>query len=180
VHVLLAPPRIEMAEMILARDLEKLISLMRRLYNIVIIDTSSQVDDILLAFLDASDEVIQVVTYEGPALHQARQVTQTLTAAGYPADKIRFLVNRADATGGLPKSAVEEAVGRKPDFEVVSDGVLVLDANNRGQPFVKLGPDAQISKDVKRVAHRLATEVLAAKPAVRTATSDAHTAASAP
>jgi pilus assembly protein CpaE len=180
VHVLLAPPRIEMSEMILARDLEKVISLMRRLYNIVIIDTSSQVDDILLAFLDASDEVIQVVTYEAPALHQARQVTQTLTAAGYPPEKLRFLVNRADATGGLPKSAIEEAVGRKAEFEIVSDGVLVLEANNRGEPFVKLGPDAQISKDVARIAHRLATEVAQARPASRSSTADAYVAASAP
>jgi pilus assembly protein CpaE len=180
VHVLLAPPRIEMSEMILARDLEKILSLMRRLYNVVIIDTSSQVDDILLAFLDASDELIQVVTYEAPALHQARQATHTLTAAGYPADKIRFLVNRADSTGGLPKSTIEEAVGRKPEFEVISDGLLVLEANNRGEPLLKVGPDAQITKDVARVAHRLATEVKAARPAVRSAPADAHAIASAP
>jgi pilus assembly protein CpaE len=180
VHVLLAPPRIEMSEMILARDLEKIISLMRRLYNVVIIDTSSQVDDILLAFLDASDDLIQIVTYEAPALHQARQATHTLTAAGYPAEKIRFLVNRADSTGGLPKSTIEEAVGRKPEFEVVSDGVLVLEANNRGEPLVKVGPDAQITKDVARVAHRLATEVKAARPTVRSAPADAHAIASAP
>jgi pilus assembly protein CpaE len=180
VHVLLAPPRIEMSEMILARDLEKLMSLMRRLYNVVIIDTSSQVDDILLAFLDSSDEVVQVVTYEGPALRQARQVTMTLAAAGYPAEKIRFLVNRADSTGGLPKNALEEHVGRKPDFEIVSDGLLVVEANNRGEPFVKLGPDAQITKDVARVAHRLATEVRSARPPVRAAEADIHAAAGAP
>ncbi len=180
VHVLLAPPRIEMSEMILARDLEKIISLMRRLYNVVIIDTSSQVDDILLAFLDASDEVIQVVTYERPALHQANQVTQTLIAAGYPPTKIRLLVNRADATGGLPKSTVEETVGHRPEFEVVSDGLLVLEANNRGEPFVKMGPDAQISKDVARVAHKLATEVRAPRHEAAAVPADAHATASAP
>ena len=179
VHVLLAPPRIEMSEMVLARDLDKVISLMRRLYNIVIIDTSSQVDDILLAFLDASDLVIQVVTYEAPALLQARQVTQTLVAAGYPPEKIRFLVNRADSTGGMQKNAVEEYLGRKPDFEVVSDGVLVAEANNRGEPFIKLGPDAQITKDVARVAHRLATEIPAQRPSARSAPADTHAAAEA-
>jgi len=179
VDVLLAPPRIEMSEMILARDLEKLISLMRRLYNIVIIDTSSQVDDILLAFLDASDEVVQVVTYEGPSLQKARQVMQTLIAAGYPPDKIRLLLNRSDSTGGMQKNTMEQYFGRKADFEVVSDGVLVAEANNRGEPFVKVRPDAQISKDVARVAHRLATEVLP-KPAVaRSESADAHATAGA-
>ncbi|MEO6349028.1 MAG: response regulator [Candidatus Limnocylindrales bacterium] len=155
VHVLLAPPRIEMAEMVLARDLEKLISLMRRLYNIVIIDTATSVDDILLAFLDASDELIEVLTYEAAALHQARQLASTLTAAGYPAEKIRYLVNRADSTGGLSKDAIAQQIGRKPDFEVVSDGILVLQANNRGEPFVTLGPDAAITRDVTRIARQL-------------------------
>jgi pilus assembly protein CpaE len=163
VHVLLAPPRIEMAEMVLARDFEKLISLMRRLYNVIIIDTASIVDDILLAFLDASDELIQVVTYEHPALHQARQLTATLTAAGFPHDKIRYLVNRADSTGGMPKGALEEAIGRSADFEVVSDGLLVAEANNRAEPFIKLGPDALISTDVRRIAQRLTSEVGAAR-----------------
>ena len=163
VHVLLAPPRIEMAEMIMARDLEKLISLMRRLYNIVIIDTASTVDDVLLAFLDASDQLIQVLTYESVALYQAKQLSGTLTSAGYPLDKIRYLVNRSDSTGGLQRDAIEQQMGRKADFEVVSDGVLVVEANNRGEPFIKLGPDAQISKDVGKIARRLTSEVPAPK-----------------
>lgn len=158
-HVLLAPPRIEMAEMIMARDLDKLISLMRRLYNVVIIDTASTVDDVLLAFLDSSDQLIQVLTYESAALYQASQLAGTLTSAGYPLAKIRILVNRSDSTGGLQRSAIEQQMGRKADFEVVSDGVLVAEANNRGEPFVKLAPDAQISKDVGKIAKRLTSEV---------------------
>jgi pilus assembly protein CpaE len=173
VHVLLAPPRIEMSEMILARDLDKLISLMRRLYNVVIIDTASTVDDILLAFLDASDELIQVVTYEHPALLQARQLTATLLAAGFPAQKLRYLVNRADSTGGMPKGALQEQLGRTADFEVVSDGLLVVEANNRGEPFVTLGPDAAITRDVRRVAERLTSEVSQAQPQQRQAATSA-------
>jgi pilus assembly protein CpaE len=157
VHVLLAPPRIEMAEMITARDLEKLISLMRRLYNIVIIDTASTVDDVLLAYLDASDELIQVLTYEWAALYQAKQLSSTLTAAGYPAEKIKYVVNRSDSTGGMARDAIAQQIGRKQDFDVVSDGILVLEANNRGEPFIKLGPDAPISRDVAKIAHHLSS-----------------------
>ena len=169
VHVLLAPPRIEMAEMILARDLEKLLSLLRRLYNVVIIDTSSTVDDILLSFLDASDGLIQVLTYESAALHQSQQMSQTLAAAGYPAAKMQYLVNRSDSTGGLPRSVIEEQIGRKPDFEVVSDGLLVVEANNRGEPFIKLGPDAPITRDVAKIAKQLTSDTPSAKAADRKA-----------
>ena len=149
--------------MVLARDLEKLISLMRRLYNVVIIDTSSAVDDVLLAFLDASDAVIQIVTYETVALHQARQFASTLAAAGFPVDKILYLVNRSDLLVGCGATPSKKQVGRKADFEVVSDGLLVVEANNRGEPFIKLGPDAAISRDV----HRIAEELTSAAPGVR-------------
>ena len=155
VHVLLAPPRIEMAEMVIARDLEKLLSLMRRLYNVIIIDTATAIDEVQLALLDASDEMIEVLTFEHQALYQARQLTNTLTSAGYPAERIRVLVNRADSKGGMPRDAIAKEVGRTPEFEVVSDGVLVVEANNRGQPFISLGPDAQVSKDVRKIAAAL-------------------------
>ena len=54
-------------------------------------------------------------------------------------------------------------IGRPADFEVVSDGLLVAEANNRGEPFIKLGPDAVISHDVRRIAQRLTIEAGAAR-----------------
>jgi Flp pilus assembly CpaE family ATPase len=155
VEVLFAPPRIEMAEMVTARDLERLISLMRKVYNVVMIDTATTVDDTLLAYLDASDELIQVLTYEWPSLQRARAMADTLGAIDYSAARVRYLVNRADSKGGLSRDDVVKVLGRKPDFEVVSDGILVLEANNRGEPFINVGPKAQVTGDVKSIATAL-------------------------
>jgi MinD-like ATPase involved in chromosome partitioning or flagellar assembly len=44
---------------------------------------------------------------------------------------------------------------------VVSDGRLVVEANNRGEPFVMTSPDAPISQDVARIAARLAQAMTA-------------------
>jgi len=155
VDVLLAPPRIEMAEMITPRDIERLLSIMRKIYNVVIIDTATTVDDTVLAYLDNSDAVIQVVTNEWASLQRARAMGETLAAINFHADRVRYLVNRADSSGGLERGAVAQQLGRQPDFTVGSDGVLVVDANNRGQPFTVLGPDAPISRDVARIAAAL-------------------------
>jgi pilus assembly protein CpaE len=163
VDVLLAPPRIEMAEMITGRDLERLMSLMRKMYNVVIIDTASAVDESLLAFLDASDFMIQVVSYESTALQQASAMATTLDAIGYARGKIRYLVNRADSTGGMSRDAIKQRFGRPADYEVVSDGRLVVESNNRGEPFVMLAPDAPVSRDIQRIAQHL-TGVAASAP----------------
>ncbi len=164
VEVLLAPPRIEMAEMITPRDIERLLSLMRKIYNVVIIDTATNVDDTVLAYLDGSDLLIQVLTYEWTALNRAHSMADTLAAINYSADRVRYLVNRADSTGGLPRDALDQILGRPADFEVVSDGTLVVEANNSGQPFTRLGADSRVSRDVVAIAEAL-TRAMEAKPA---------------
>ncbi len=55
IDILLAPPRIEMAEMLTPRDVDKVLSLLRRVYESIVIDMSSHLNDINLAFLDACD-----------------------------------------------------------------------------------------------------------------------------
>lgn len=155
VEVLLAPPRIEMAEMVTPRDIERLLSLMRKIYNVVIIDTATTLDDSVLAYLDNSDALVQVVTNEWTSLQRARAMTDTLGAINFSADRIFYLLNRADSTGGLPKDALMQTIGRQPDFGVVSDGVRVLDANNRGKSLTVLAPDAPITRDMARVAAEL-------------------------
>lgn len=155
VDMFLAPPRLEMSEMITPRDMEKLLLMMRRVYNIVIIDTPASVNDLVLAFFDHSDQVIQIVGYESATLYQSRAMAATLHAMGFPVDKVRYLVNRADSLGGLPRDAIAQFLGREPDFRVVSDGLLVVESNNQAQPFVLLAPDAQISRDVTQIAEAL-------------------------
>jgi MinD-like ATPase involved in chromosome partitioning or flagellar assembly/ActR/RegA family two-component response regulator len=152
VEVLLAPPRIEMAEMVTPRDIERLLSLMRKIYNVVIIDTATTVDDMVLAYLDNSDGLVQVVTNEWTSLQRARAMSETMTAINFSAERIRYLVNRSDSTGGLPRDAIAQTLGRDPDFGVVSDGKLVLEANNRGRPFSSVAPDAPITRDIARIA----------------------------
>jgi Flp pilus assembly CpaE family ATPase len=84
---------------------------------------------------------------------------------GYPASKVRYLINRADSPGGIEPGDLERALGRVPEHRVVSDGLLVVQSNNEGVPFVLANPAAPISQDL----HRIAAELLAANGIVRPA-----------
>ncbi len=150
--IFFAPPRPEMAEMVMAQDLTKLLALMRRVYNIVIVDTATSLTEVNLALLDGADLIAMVLAYEESALRQSWATMATFARIGYPPDKVRFLLNRSNSPGGLRPDAVDAVIGRRPDFTVVSDGQLVLAANNRGEQFVLVSPDAEISRDVARVA----------------------------
>jgi pilus assembly protein CpaE len=155
IDILLAPPRVEMAEMVTVRDLEKTLSLLRRVYEVVIVDTPAVVNDVNLAFLDTSDTILEVVTYDSTAIHSTMVMADAFRMIGYPPTKVRYLVNRSDSTGGIDPAVLSQALGRNPEHHVISGGALVVRANNEGIPFVLADPSAEISQDVTRTAAEL-------------------------
>ena len=155
IDILLAPPRIEMAEMITTRDVDKVLSLLRRVYSSIVIDMSSVINDINLGFLDASDTIIEIVTYDSTTIHNTIAMADTFRSIGYPASKVRYLVNRADSSGGIDPEDLHRALGRIPEHRVNSDGQLIVRSNNEGVPFILANPSAPVSQDIMRVASEL-------------------------
>lgn len=155
IDILLAPPRVEMAEMVTARDVEKTISLLRRLYEAIVIDTPTTLSEVTLALLDGSDVVLSIVTYDSTTIHNTIAVAEVFSSIGYGPEKMNYLINRSDSSGGIGRDELARALGRRPDFEVVSDGRLVVQANNEGMPFVVSSPDAAVSRDIRHAAQTL-------------------------
>ena len=166
IDIILAPPRVEMAEMVTVRDIEKALSILRQLYEFVIVDTRAALSDDVLVFLDASDLILQVVTYDSMAIRGLAMAGEAFEAIGYPPTKLATIVNRSDSAGGFQKADVEAAIGRPIDYEVVSDGHLVVAANNEGVPFVSGSPDAPISQGVRRIADSLSSHLRQRAPAL--------------
>ena len=153
--ILLAPPRIEQAEMVSVRDVDKVISMLRRVYDLVVIDTACHLNDITLALLDTSDPIVEIVTFDSGTIHSTITMADTFRAIGYPASRVRYLLNRADSTGGLDPNDLVRALGRVPEHQVRSDGQVIATANNAGEPFVLSRPEAIASQDVQRIAAQL-------------------------
>jgi pilus assembly protein CpaE len=152
IDILLAPSRVELAEMISARDVEKVLSLLRRVYEAVVIDLPATLGDVTLAILDAADTILEIVTYDSTTLRNTQAVSDAFRAIGYAAAKLRYVLMRADSAGGIKAEDLARVLGRAPEHSIVSDGPLVVQANNEGVPFVLANPDAQVSRDVVAVA----------------------------
>jgi pilus assembly protein CpaE len=152
IDILLAPPRMEMAEMVTVRDMDKTLSLLKRVYNVVVIDTPTLVNDHVLSWFDASDVIIELTTGDWTTMHNTRLMAHTFEALGYPAERVCYVLNRAGAPGSIDPRLIVEQLGRRPDFALPSDGRLVVEANNQGIPFVLVDPRAQVSVDVGRMA----------------------------
>jgi pilus assembly protein CpaE len=155
IDILLAPPRVELAEMVSVRDIEKVLSLLRRVYEVVVVDMPAALGDVSLAILDGADTILQIVTYDSTTIRNTLAVADAFRAIGYSSSKVRYLLNRADSAGGIQPDDLVRALGRAPDYAIISDGILVTQSNNEGVPFVLASQDAQISRDIATVASAL-------------------------
>jgi pilus assembly protein CpaE len=155
IDVLLAPPRVEMAEMVVARDIEKTLSLLRRLYDLVIVDTGVGLDELTLAILDQADTILEIVTYDGTTIRNVASMAETFRKIGYSNDKVHYLLNRSDATAGIDPADLRQALGRDPEHHLRSEGQVVGPASNQGLAFVTVDPAAGVSRDLVVVAEQL-------------------------
>ena len=89
IEVLLAPPRIEMAEMVTVRDIEKALSIIRQVYEVIVVDTRASLSDDVLAFLDASDLILEVLAYDSMAIRALAMADEAFATIGYAAAQAR-------------------------------------------------------------------------------------------
>jgi pilus assembly protein CpaE len=151
IHVLLAPPSPEMAELITPAGVKHVIEILRQHSELVVVDCAAWFNDTLLGILDLADVVLTVLTLEITSIKNIRLFLEVAEQLGY-SHKIRLVLNRADTTLGIRVADVEHSIGRKVDHTIVSDGRSVVYALNRGVPFVLSNRESQVSQDVLRLA----------------------------
>lgn len=154
IDLLLAPPRVEQAEMVTSRDMEKVISLLRRIYNVVVIDSPPAITDTTLAYLDDADSILSVVTPDRNSVRSARLAGQAFVAAGMSPQKMMLILNRA----GMPGMNAEQMgaeLGRQPDVAIPDDPQLIGGTVAEGVPFVLAQPKAKASQEIAGIVGRL-------------------------
>jgi pilus assembly protein CpaE len=133
-HLLAAP-----SDAVLAMDVDdtliaRVITLARRTYDYVIIDTFPMFDRVVVAALDLSDRAFVVVENVVPTLLGAISLLNVLERIGFPAERQKLIVNRNQSIAGnlsLPDIAVR--LQRTIDYVFPFDK-RVIAAANLGQP----------------------------------------------
>lgn len=161
VKVLLPPPSPEMAELVTADHMRRILARLRQRHELVVVDCFSQLHDPTLTILDAADVVLTVLTFDLTSIKNTRVFLGVAERLGYAEDKIRVVLNKADSAHGITLADIEGSIGRKIDFTIGSDARTVIHALNHGQPFAAGNMHAQISKDVIAIARAVAAPVAA-------------------
>jgi pilus assembly protein CpaE len=134
-RALLAPIRPDQATAVTPTFLAELYPILRAAYDFVIVDTPPGFTPEVIASIDASTAVCMVAMLDAPSLKNAKLGLETLELMGYAGERVRVLLNRADASLGVDRRDVAGILGRVPDVEVPSQRDVVR-AINAGTPLV--------------------------------------------
>ncbi len=153
--VILGPIEPGIAESIPAQLVGQLLTALGALYDYIVIDTPSNFSDHVLAAFDATDYYILLATLDVAAVKNLRLTLQTLDLLGYPRDRWRVVLNRADAKVGLSVADAQKALNVSIAGEIPSSRAVPA-SMNRGVPLVLDSPGHAVSAAVKRLAGSLA------------------------
>ena len=96
IRVLMAPPSPEMAELVTPDHILRIVNALRQTHDLVVIDCTALLQDATLAFFDASDTILTVLTLEITNIKNIRQFLALAETLGFPEDKVQLVLNRAD------------------------------------------------------------------------------------
>lgn len=138
-----------------------LITVLRSMYDVIVIDTPPAFTDFVLAAFDESDVNLLLATMDVPALKNLRVTLETMRMLDCPPQRWRVVLNRADANVGLTLADVERALGVPVDIQIPSSRDVPASIN-RGQP---IGLDLP-KHPVSVVLRQLAFNLIGSKPVV--------------
>lgn len=136
VKSLLAPPRPEMGELVTIEHLRRIVTVLQKMFDYVIIDTGKAINDQLLALLDAAEQIIVVATADISALKDAKLLFEVTQALEYPAGKTLLVLNKYDGKSGINARDVENNIKHPVTGVLPRDDKANAAALNRGIPVV--------------------------------------------
>ena len=153
VFALCAPSSPVDAESLQHDHVMHVVRLLSQIFDYVIVDTASGIDDHTLNAVEIATDVVLLVATDVPTVRSAQKSLQIYRQLGHDDRPWHIVLNRADAKVGLGPEDVEEAIGVKADIRV-PESRAVGAAMNHGSPVVESQPKSPPAKALIGLARR--------------------------
>lgn len=165
VSVMAAPARPEFFEMVTAADIQLAVQELKKIYQVVIIDTSAAISEVQLQCLHESDEILLLTEGTLPAVRNTKLYLDTLETMQLK-EKVRLVHNREKKKGGMDPKKIAGLAGQDFYFSLPDQQQLVEASIEEGKPYVLSQPKKLLSRQMTGLARKLltGTEKAAKKP----------------
>jgi pilus assembly protein CpaE len=133
-------------------QMRQVLDFVRPQYDLILVDLGHGLSRTGMAVLEGIDKVCLVTTLEVPALHQTKQIIQTLLGGGYEKNRIRLVLNRAPKRLDITPGELEKMLGM-PIFSMVPDDYAELyETYAEGR---MLSPSSELAQHIGKFAAKL-------------------------
>ena len=113
-----------------------ILTLARRTYDYIVVDTFPMLDSAMMAVLDLTDQAYVVTESVVPTLLAGKKMIELLDELGFPASRRKLILNRYSTfPGNLRADAVVKRIGYNVDHIVPYQKRLLI-ASNLGTPYI--------------------------------------------
>ncbi len=155
IKALLAPPRPEVADTVTPALVSDVLQRLKMMFDVILVDTGSMLDDVVLNVLDLSDKIIVVTTPEIPAIKDAKLFFEVTEALEYERDRIMFVLNKADKRINIRAEDIEANIKYPIQGQLPLDERTVTTAVNQGVPYVLGSKNSLLAQATVHLGQRL-------------------------
>jgi len=150
---LFASPGTPGHETVLPEAVERLLNIMRRMFDFVVVDSGQLLDPISQKILQLSDRIMLIAILTVPCIANTKKIFNIFDFWGYPPQgKVKIVVNRYVKNSQLNLRDAEESLGQSILWSFPNDFQTTLAAINQGKPLTAIAPKAEITQSFKKFA----------------------------
>lgn len=155
VYILADPSVIEEADQISSGQVRDVLSALRSMFDVIVVDTPHQFDERTLTALEMSDVVLLVSLLNIPSLKNTQKCLDLFGRLGIRDERVRLVLSRHLQDGEISKEKIEAILHCPVFFSVPNDYPAVISSVNRGKTLREASPDREVAKSFQRMASLL-------------------------
>jgi pilus assembly protein CpaE len=152
VEIVASPPSLASKQQPKDEQVRQVLAFARPHYDWTLADLGRSLSRLSMAALEEIDEVCLVTTLEVPALHQSKQIVQTLLDSGYGKGRIRLILNRSPKRLDITPAELEKMLGLPIFCMVPNDYPELYETYAEGR---MLNRNSDLGKQIARLAQKL-------------------------
>ncbi|HEY1686655.1 MAG TPA: AAA family ATPase [Tepidisphaeraceae bacterium] len=151
--VLARPDMPEDTQRVNGPGLNRLMGILGRTFEYVVIDSLMSISPIYASLLNAADFNVIVLQLNVPSVRNTERFVTALRRMGIAPEKIRVVVNRYVKKGwDIEPAEVERALGIKLQWLIPNDFKNAIGAINYGEPVVMRAPKSEMTLGLNKLA----------------------------
>ncbi len=155
VQALTEPKMAEESDLITPDHVNKIIKIMKSLFDYVVIDTTHSFDDVIIEALEISDSIILISLLDLPTIRNTQRCLEIFKRLNFDEDKIKLIVNRFMSEEEVDPGRFETALKFPVFWKIPNDYSTVINAINGGVPIQRLAPSSLIARNYNDLASAL-------------------------